>query len=192
MAGSQAGMWTALPGIVESYNPTAGGCGTVSVQPAIQGVQEGADGSQQLVNMPLLVDVPVVALGAGGFVLTMPIQPGDEVLVVFASRCIDAWWQSGGVAAPTEARMHDLSDGFAFPCPMSQAKVIPAINATAAELRNVSGTGRLSIDATGAVTIIGPTVNLMTTTVMHNGVNIGMTHVHGGVETGPSNTSGPI
>lgn len=192
LGGHQATMWTALPGIVESYQPGAGGCGTVSVQPAIQGTVSGPDGVAQLVNLPLLVDVPVVGFGAGGFVITVPIKPGDEVLVVFASRCIDAWWTSGGVGAPTEMRMHDLSDGFALPCPMSQAKRVENINPNAIEMRNESGTGRISIDSAGNITIASPTVTLASATVLHNGVNIGSTHVHTGVEPGPSNTGGPI
>ena len=58
--------------------------------------------------------MPVVFPGGGGFALTFPVAAGDECLVVFASRCIDAWWQSGGVGEPMEPRMHDLSDGFAL------------------------------------------------------------------------------
>jgi hypothetical protein len=90
--GKQAEMWTALPGLVESFDPQAM---TVAVQPAIQGMQENEAGKASAVNLPLLVDVPVVFPSGGGFTLPHPIKPGDACLVVFASRCIDG----GGKAA---------------------------------------------------------------------------------------------
>ena len=109
--GRQAEMWTALPGIVQSFDPAAM---TVSVQPAVAGRISDEAGKASSVDLPILPDVPVVFPGGGGFALTFPVAAGDECLVVFASRCIDAWWQSGGVGEPMEPRMHDLSDGFAL------------------------------------------------------------------------------
>ena len=100
-------LWTALPASVVSVNLESQ---TVSVQPTIQGSVSDPSGNVRLVNLPVLVDVPLVWPRAGGFALTFPIAAGDEVLVVFSCRCIDSWWQSGGIGAPAEARMHDLSD----------------------------------------------------------------------------------
>jgi hypothetical protein len=98
------------------------------------------------VNLPLLINVPIVFPASGGFLLTLPLAAGDEVLVVFASRCIDSWWQSGGVGRPMEARMHDLSDGFAIPGPRSQAKLPgAAVSTTKAQLRNNAGTVYLQV-----------------------------------------------
>src|SRR4051812_7258887 len=97
MDGRISSIWTALPGIVKKVNLSAM---TVEVQPAIQGEIQKSDGSYEYVNLPLLVDVPIVFPRAGGFILTLPIVAGDEVLVVFASRCIDSWWQNGGVGVP--------------------------------------------------------------------------------------------
>lgn len=59
---------------------------------------------------PLLLDVPVFFPGGN----VIDVRPGDGCLVVFADHCIDAWFQNGGVSTPVSARMHDLSDGFAF------------------------------------------------------------------------------
>lgn len=130
--GLQARIWTTMPGIVDSYDPVRQ---TVSVQPAIKGIITGQDGTPALVNMPLLVDVPVMFVRAGGFAITHPINQGDECLVSFAARCIDSWWQSGGVQAPLEARMHDLSDGFAFFAPTSQPKKLADVQTDGLELR---------------------------------------------------------
>src|SRR5260363_73502 len=75
---------------------------SVTVRPAIQGVvrrldRETATVRTEAVELPLLGDVPVFFPRGGGCTLTFPVQKGDECVVVFASRCIDGWWQSGGV-----------------------------------------------------------------------------------------------
>lgn len=134
--GKQSSMWTASPGIINSVDLAKNTC---SVQLAIQGVVEDDTGPKQFVNMPLLADVPIVWPRGGGFALTFPIAVGDEVLVVFGSRCIDAWWQSGGIQKPMEARMHDLSDGFAIPGPASTPKVLESVSSSKIELRNEAG-----------------------------------------------------
>ena len=116
MSSHQAGMWTALPGIVQSVNLTAM---TVEVEPTVQALLTAADGTETWTNIPVLPDVPICFPGGGGFTLTFPVAVGDECLVVFSSRCIDAWWQSGGVQPQAELRMHDLSDAFAIIGPRS-------------------------------------------------------------------------
>jgi hypothetical protein len=152
--GRQSCIWTAMPGIVQSVDLEAMTC---EVQPAIQGTIEDENGKLQSVNLPLLVDVPIVFPGAGGFVITFPIAAGDEVLVVFGSRCIDAWWQSGGVQRPMEARMHDLSDGFAIPGPRSQPKKVSDISSTAAQIRNDAGDAYIEIGADGKIKLVSAT-----------------------------------
>lgn len=216
MENSQSQIWTAMPGIVQSVDLVAQ---TVSVQPSIQGTTSNPDGSSQLVNMPLLVDVPVVWPRAGGFALTFPIMPGDEVLVVFAARCIDAWWQAGGIGAPAEARMHDLSDGFAVLAPTSQPKKLLNVSPVNVQLRDELGSTFVEITPDGKARVIGalvvdviaPTINLIGDSVINvTAPNITMngkvtqtggtfsiggiifgTHKHTGVQTGASNTGSP-
>lgn len=198
-ASQQAFMWTALPGIVTAVNLAKM---TVSVQPAIQGVVGLEDGTTQFVNLPLLVDVPIVFPSAGGFTLTLPIAVNDECLVIFSSRCIDAWWQSSGVQKPMEARMHDMSDGFCIPGPRSQPKVLTGISATGAQLRNEAGTTYLEISANGKIKLVSPseidiTGNLKVTGTITATVDVvaGMipislvTHTH--TSASPGNPTGP-
>lgn len=148
--GRQAQIWTALPGIVEAFDPIAL---TVSVQPAIQANVTAEDGATRAAALPLLVDVPVVFPQGGGFLLTFPIREGDECLVVFSSRCIDGWWQSGGVQPQAEQRMHDLSDGIAIVGPRSQASpVTPAVSTQAVQLRAEDGTSFVEIAPDGVLT----------------------------------------
>lgn len=142
----QSKIWTALPGIVKAVNLVAQ---TVSVQPTIQGVQSDAEDNDTLVNLPLLVDVPICWPRAGGFALTFPVAVGDEVLVVFSARAIDSWWQSGGIGAPVESRMHDLSDGFAILAPTSQPKKLANVQADGMEMRTEDRSVFIKLSASG-------------------------------------------
>ena len=118
-----ANLWTALPCEVVEYNSEAI---TVNVQPLIKIPVHLPDGEIETVELPMLLDVPVMFPCAGGFTITHPIKKGDECLVNFADRNIDLWWQSGGIQNPFDNRKHDLSDGFAFFRPQSQAKKLMA------------------------------------------------------------------
>lgn len=152
LQGNQSAMWTALPGVVAeldggpSFDPQKR---TVAVQPTLQALLQAPDGEKAWVTMPMLVDCPVYFPGGGGATLTFPIRTGDECLVVFSSRCIDAWWQSGGVQNQPELRMHDLSDGFAFVGVSSLPHVVDAISTSAAQLRDDAGTTLVELDPGG-------------------------------------------
>lgn len=171
MRASRAEIWTALPGVVQSYNPAKM---TAEVQPAIKARVMQRDGMFIDAALPLLVDCPVMFPGGGGFCLTFPLAKGDEVLVVFARSCIDAWWQQGGVQPQAELRMHDLSDGFALPRVWSQPnKPNPAPASDKVQLRNADGTVLFEVGAAGIV-FKGPVtfddnVNLVTANLLVNG-----------------------
>ncbi len=135
--GHQSKIWTAMPGIVQSVDLAKQTC---VVQLAIQGRSEDQQGNLTYRDISVIHDCPIVFPRAGGFVITFPMAAGDEVLVVFASRCIDSWWQNGGYAnKPMEFRMHDLSDGFAIPGPTSQPKKISSVSSTEIQIRNEAG-----------------------------------------------------
>ncbi len=70
------------------------------------------DGS--IADYPVLVDCPVFTLQGGGGAIQFPIAPGDNCILLFSDRNIDAWFQNGSAAAPFDARCHDLSDGIAL------------------------------------------------------------------------------
>lgn len=139
----RAALFTALPGIVQSFDPVK--C-TAVVQPCIQGVLADAEGKAALVSLPLLPDVPVVFPGGGGCALTFPVAEGDECLVVFSSRCIDAWWQSGGVQPPLEPRYNDLSDGFALVGVRSVPRVPVSLSTAGVQLRTDDGRAYIQLD----------------------------------------------
>lgn len=198
--GRQAKLWTALPGIIQSFNAATM---TVTVQPTIMGVYRKPDGTTQAVQLPLLLDVPVQFPAGGGFTLTFPVVNGDECLVVFSSRCINNWWLQGGVQAQERYRMHDLSDGFAILGFRSVPRVIGEISVLAAELRSdsrnayvsVVGDDKVKVVAQAGTLIVGDVVILGKLTVSEEGTfNGGHTvsnHVHPGVVAGGNNTQKP-
>lgn len=148
LEGWQVGMWTAIPGIIQSVEFANMTC---VVQPALQAIVVDENGLQKAVDLPLLLDVPIVFPSGGGFLTTFPLAAGNEVLVVFSSRCIDAWWQSGGIQQAMEARMHDLSDGFAIPGPSSVPNVAGSIDTSRYQIRNKAGTVYFSMGTKFAV-----------------------------------------
>jgi hypothetical protein len=154
LEGHQAQVWTALPAIIESFDPAAVTC---VAQPAIKAQVRAPDGSTQWVTLPLLLDCPVVFPRGGGCTLTFPVSAGDECLIIFASRCIDAWYSSGGVQVQSEFRMHDLSDGFALPGPFSQATKISGISTNSVQLRSNDASTSIDLNpTTQKVTVTAP------------------------------------
>jgi len=196
--------WVMFPAIVQSFDPTKG---TITAQIAIQAFVRQEDGTQKYVNMPLLVDVPVKFPNGGNFVLTFPIKQGDECTVNFADRCIDNWWNSGGIQPQVtnqgigELRYHDLSDAFAEIGPFSKPNVPININPSTVQLRTKDGATYLEIDSanncnihanvniTGNLTVSGMTTG--TGDGQFAGIHVAH-HRHTGVQVGSGTTGEPV
>lgn len=210
LQGFQAELWTALPGVVKAYRRVASDGIVVDVQPAIQASIRQPNGELRWINMPLLLDCPVYFPSGGGFTLTFPIAVDDECLVVFSSRCIDAWHESGGHAnQQAELRMHDLSDGFAFVGFRSRPRTLsPAAHPTSVELRSDDGETKIAIRQDTKVSVVSPAEIILTAPLVTIAGDLHVTgeittpnevtadgialtsHRHTGVDTG-SGTSGP-
>lgn len=143
----------AMPGIIQSFDPDAVTC---TVLPAIKGSDSDVNGKESG-DIPLLVDVPVVFPRGGGCTLTFPVKAGDECLLIFSDRCIDFWWQSGGVQEPVDMRQHDLSDALAIVGPQSQAQKISGISTSSAQFRSDDGSTYFEINpATQKIKLVAP------------------------------------
>lgn len=170
MAGQQAGIWTAMPGILQSFDA---GKLTATVQPSIQGQFRQEDGTWKDVSLPVLLDCPVIFPAGGGFALTFPLKEGDEGLVIIASRCIDAWWYSGGVQKQARSRMHDLSDGFFLPGCFSQPRKLADVSTTNVQLRSNDSTLMLDFDQTAGIATLKASTQIV--------LDAPLTHIKGGV-----------
>lgn len=195
MEGKQAELWTALPAILETYDATKRTC---EVQPTIKAQVCDELGNVKWVKLPLLLDCPVQFPGGGGFVLTFPLKKGDEGLVVFAARCIDAWWQNGGTEPHVQAelRMHDLSDGFFIPTVRSVPNVEAGISTSDVTLRAVDPSGpmvtlkaggQVEVKSPAQVTVEAPVINLSGTLYINGEAYDAHRHVSSGAPgyTGP-------
>lgn len=198
MEGHQKEVWTALPGIIESFDPVAMTC---TVKPAILiPLKDPETAGITQVEIPVLLDVPVIYPSGGGFTLTFPIVGGDECLVVFSSRCIDTWWQNGGYKNQlTLLRMNDLSDGFALVGPRSQVRTIPALNTANVQLRTDTGETYIEITPDHHINLAAPagatitTTNALTINAGQVTVNATTTTINGNLVVNGkiSGTSGP-
>ena len=61
-----------------------------------------------------LVNCPVFTLQGGGAYIQMPISKGDDCIVIFADRSIEAWRKSGMEQKPIGNWAHSLKDGIAI------------------------------------------------------------------------------
>lgn len=107
-----AGLHTAMPGIVQSYDENTE---CADVQPAVKRVIEQDDGSFTFEALPLISNVKVGWLGAGGFVLHFPLVKGDSVLLVFAEVDTQQWEVSGEVSNPLWLERFGLGSPTAYP-----------------------------------------------------------------------------
>ncbi|MHB1865552.1 MAG: Gp138 family membrane-puncturing spike protein [Candidatus Saccharimonadales bacterium] len=157
-----ADLRVAMPGIVQSFNQVEM---TVTVQPAVkERVLQGR--KRTWMALPLLQDVPVVLPRAGGFMLSLPIQPGDECILLFQDLAEDSWWQNGGAdnTQPIKRR-HSLSDAVAIMGVWSKPNVPANYSTTAAQLRTADGTQFVEVGPSG--------IRLVGSSITANGTPIG-------------------
>mgnify|MGYP003302300439 CR=1 FL=1 len=108
------GLNVCIPATVVSYDRNNN---TVKLQPAIQTViiDEG------FVDMPLLLNVPVLELGGAGLSIKIPLQAGDTGIVIFCDKDITLFKQEKKNTQPNTLRKHDLSDGIFIPMKFGNA-----------------------------------------------------------------------
>jgi len=144
---------------------------TVSVQIALQERVRTTAGPKWIPIVPIN-RVPLILPRAGGYCLTMPINPGDEGLLVFCDTCFDTWWASGQSSSPTGTnqqrvvRRHHIHDCGFIPGMWNQTRLLPSYSTTAMQLRTDDGTvavtvssNAVSISAPSSVTITSPSIH---------------------------------
>jgi hypothetical protein len=117
---------------------------------------------------PPLIECPVYQYGGKSFAVEVQIDPGDEGVILFSQRCIDAWCQTGGIAQNPILRFHDFSDAYFLPGMRSNPGALPAFQNNGVRLRNSDGSQYfwLKNDGTGEITVDTLTINAE---MVHNG-----------------------
>lgn len=189
-----------VPSVVVSFDSNTQ---TVTVQPAIKETVY-----QNLVptpvSLPQLPKVPILLMRGGGFTVTVPIQAGDECLVVFTDMCLDSWWQSGGTNnVQIERRRHDLTDGIAIFGIWSQPRVLQNYSQKTLQIRNDQGTILVELTANSININAGDGNNVNVTGNLNVSGNVNIqgdatiagidfeAHVHPGVTSGGADTGPP-
>lgn len=194
IAAELADVNTCLPGVVVSYDGNM-----LVAKPSID--KQMANG--ETLAAPSIVQVPVCwpcgDVAGTLAMVTVPLKPGDAVLLCFSARAVDDWI-SGTDGPPGDPRQFDLSDAFAIP--MMRPGTVPAT-----DLENLSvqyGEGSMKISPEGAITFkstlplvmdvpmvtLTGNLNVIGTTV-GAGVDLN-THTHTGVEPGDGNSGPPV
>lgn len=101
------------PGRVESYDPTLQ---VADVMPMLRLPVEQADGSHVQEDPPVVPSVPVLWPRVGAWFLSMPIAPGDFVLLVPCEGDWSKWWaEDAGLSDVPDVRRHHLAHCVALP-----------------------------------------------------------------------------
>lgn len=194
------GVCTSVPGHVLTFDSASQ---LAQIQVGIQRV----DLNGVAVAIPPIIEVPVGFAG-GGFCIEYQIDPGCEGLIHFSQRCVDGWIQTGGVAVNPIGRFHNLQDAFFSPGYRSVPNALPAFQNNGVRLRNLAGTqfawlkndgsifiengsGHIRMAADGTVTINGAVISAAGNVTTAAGISLN-THIHSGVQAGPSNTGVPV
>ena len=158
-----------LPAKVISYNRTTN---RATVQPLIMMLTT----ADTTVQRATIASVPVFQYGAGDFLLSFPLKVGDLGWIKANDRDISLFLQSYSNAAPNTIRKKSFSDAVFYPDVM-RGYTIAGEDADNAVLQNLDGSVKISLGA-DKIKITAPSVEIVSTTLTHNGVNIGDTHVH--------------
>lgn len=166
------------------------GTQTVTAQIAIQERVRPASGPAQWLDVPAIVNVPVILPRGGGFGITLPLKKGDEGLLVFCDTCFDLWWLHGQNNAPPaqnnpplpgpspsgsqrqlEVRRHYVHDCGFWPGMWSQPNVLPNYSGDSLQIRTDDGATTVIDVATGGVAITGSAVSAANGGTVHALVN---------------------
>jgi hypothetical protein len=141
-------LYVARPGEVTAYDPLTN---TAVVKPMVKQALYTTSGKRVFEELPEIPFVPVIFPRAGAFAMTLPVEVGDAVLLVFCDVSLAEWRDSGQLSEPIDARRHSLGWPVAIPgffpdtSPMSANPVDVLARAVAMILGQHGGNSRIEI-----------------------------------------------
>jgi hypothetical protein len=110
---------TAFPAVVKSYDAETR---RAEVQPSLKRKMSNGE----FMDLPIIVDVPVLYFGTAKAGIHIPLEEGDEVLIVCSERCLDSWKDAGGDSIEdADTRRFSFPDAICIPG--LQAQTFPNI-----------------------------------------------------------------
>lgn len=149
-----------IPAIVQSYDKLTN---RAVVKPAITGVASQG----QKIPHEAFIDIPVLNISGGGYVISFPIKEGNTGWLIASDRNISLFKQSLEESAPNDYRKHRFEDGFFIPDKINNT---PSTNINSLLIQNETGTVSVELTETGVnikglTTITGNTSVIGTLTV---------------------------
>ncbi len=189
-----------LPAKIVAYNRKRN---VATVQPQIMVLTT----ENQTLSRPTLASVPVLALGGGGFIMSLPLKPGDTGWIKASDRDISLYLQSNSEAGPNTQRLHSFADGLFIPDVMRNYTIADEDESNAV-LQSTDGSVRIALWP-DKIKLTAQTIELDATEVKctgnlttdgrvtgRGGVTFGETpaesHRHNGVESGSGISGGPV
>lgn len=120
------------------------------------------------IEMPEILNVPICHPRAGNFMITLPIQVGDNGMLIFCQQDISAWKERGGSnVEQKDLAQFDINNCIFLPYVASDVDVVSDYNADALEIR--AGDDKMTMAGDGKV--------VFNCDVVANGVSL-ETHTH--------------
>jgi Phage protein Gp138 N-terminal domain len=151
--------------------------GFVDVQPLINQI----DGSGKQVPHTTIFNLPYLRIQGGRFAVILDPVPGDIGIAIFADRDISGAKANRGPANPGSRRRHSMADGFFLGGVLNDAPT---------SFVQFLSNGDVTITSPGNVTVNCSNLEI-NGSLSNNGVNVGSTHEHTGVQTGSGLTGPP-
>lgn len=151
------GIQNVIPAIVQSYDKATN---RAVVKPAITGI---ASQGQKVPKEPY-IDIPVLNISGGGFVISFPIKTGDTGWLIACDRNISIFKQNLEESAPNDYRKHKFEDGFFIPDKINNT---PLLNTDSLLIQDATGTISIELTSSG-VNIKGITAITGNTSVVGN------------------------
>lgn len=140
---------TAITGHVLAFDPA-----TQLAQLQIGVAGEDSKGNQ--IKPEPIIECPVQFAGGGGWSVEHELNAGDEGIIIFAQRCLDAWIQTGGIAENPVARFHDKQDACFVPGARSKPNAIQGFQNNGIRLRNEDASVYHWLKNDGSIETVNP------------------------------------
>lgn len=129
LQGEREDIHTAMPGKVVKYYPDKQ---TADVQPMLKRpVFDTDDNRLQGESLPVLPNVPVIFPRGGGFIIHVPLAPGDFVWVMFSEGGTGEFRQTGQESEPFDVSRHTITYPYCVPGAVPDTKASTDSDVTA-------------------------------------------------------------
>lgn len=142
---AQEELATALPGIVQAYDPLTQ---TADVLPAVQRWYEDPETGERVPeNYPVIPLVPIAFPSGKGFAITFPLDKGDPVVLIFSAISMAEYLNTGAITVPADQRRHSANYPWAFPGGLPDTKKLGDASATDMHIGKRGGNVQIGITA---------------------------------------------